>query len=82
MKRLNANGFCQLAVDIIPAVFDGDYAVSPLPGNHGDGFTGVATKGKQKRIELFVIRFDPLYQTLFAQRRSKQIHRITKLHIS
>ena len=80
MKRLNANGFCQLAVNIIPAVLDSYYAISPLPGDHSDGFAGVAAKGKQKGIELFVIRFDPLYQTLFAQRRSKQIHRITKLH--
>lgn len=60
VQSSNDDRFSQLIVNIVSAVLDGYCASTSPAGHHSDGFAGIAAKRKQKRIEIFVVRFDPL----------------------
>ena len=63
---LDDDRFSQLIVNVVSAILDGNGAATSSAGNHRYGFTCIAAKGKQKRIEFFVISFDPLNDVLLA----------------
>ena len=68
------DGLRQLRVDVITGVLDGNDAAAFQMGDDSDGLTAVTAKRKQKRVQLFVIGFDPLNDVLLANLCSAQIH--------
>ena len=56
----------QLIVDVVSGILDGNGTAAPAAGDHRDGLACIAAQGKQKAIELFVIRFDPFHCVLLA----------------
>ena len=50
----NLNGSCQLIVDAVSAILNGNHAGASAPGDHGDRLTAVAAQRKQKCIQFFV----------------------------
>ena len=60
MKKLRFynNSRCQLAVNIISAVLDGNGAVAPAAGYDSDWLTTVAAQREQKGVKLFIIGFN------------------------
>ena len=56
----------QLIVDVVSGILDGNGTAAPAAGDHRDGLACIAAKGKQKAIQLFVIRVDPLHCVLLA----------------
>lgn len=62
----NDNGFSQLLVNVVTAVFDGNHAAALQVRNDGDGLTGITAQGKQKCIQFFVIGVDLLDDVLLA----------------
>ena len=70
----NNDGLCQLIIDIIPTILDGNGAVSTLSGYHRDWLTGVAAQGEQEGIQLFVIGLNGPDNIFFAKLGSRQIH--------
>ncbi len=65
-EKSDDDGFSQLLIDIVPAVFNGNGTVILASGYYGNGFTAVAAEGEQKSVQFFVISFDPLNDILFA----------------
>ena len=63
---LHDNRFSQFRVDAVSAILYGYYAAAPTAGYHRDRFATIAAQGEQKRIEFFVIGFDPLDDIFFA----------------
>ena len=61
---LNNDGLGQLIVDVVAPVLDGHGQISALTGDHGDGFTGVATQRKEKGVEFLVVSLDGLNDVL------------------
>ena len=60
----------QLIVDVVSGILDGNGAAAPAAGDHRDGLACIAAQGKQKAIEFFIVRFDPLNDVLLAFLRS------------
>ena len=54
-------------VDVLSAILDGYNATAAATGYHRNGLATVATQREQKRVQLCVIRFNPLNDVLFAQ---------------
>ena len=52
------NSLCQLRIDAISAVLDGDYIAALPPGYQGNGFAAVAAQREQKRVQFFVLCLD------------------------
>lgn len=73
-KTLYDDGFSQQIVDAVSAVFDGNYAAVFLAGNNGYGFAAVASEGKQKSVQLFVVGLDPLNDIFFGFFGHSQVH--------
>lgn len=64
----------QLIIDVVPAVLDRHRAAALSAGNYRDRFTAVAAQREQKRVQLFIICFDPLNDVFFAFLCTRQIH--------
>ena len=52
---LKNNRISQMSVYIISSVFNGYGAATSSSGDHCDRFTGIATQGKQERIQFFIL---------------------------
>ena len=57
-EKSDHNGLCQLGVDIVPAVLNGDSAAALPMGNDRNGLAAVAAQREQKRVQLFVVCVD------------------------
>ena len=51
---------CQVVVNAVSAVLDGNDTSAATVGNDGDLLPRVTTEGKEERVQLLVIRFDSL----------------------
>ena len=65
-RRSDHNGFCQLIVNGIAAVLDGNDTGALLTGDDGDGFAAVASQREQECVQFLIIGFDPLNDVFFA----------------
>ena len=61
---LNQDSFCQLIVDVISSVLDGDGTTASSAGDDRDRFAAVAAEREEEGVELFVIRID-LFDDIF-----------------
>ena len=80
--KLHLDGLCQLAVDGVAAVLDGDGAVTLATGDDGDGFAAVAAQGEQKGVQLLVIGFntaDDVFFSLYGVVQSHKYHLLFQL---
>ena len=55
---LNQNCLCQLIIDIISSILDGNHTSASAAGDHSDGLATVAAQGKQKAVQLLVVGLD------------------------
>jgi hypothetical protein len=63
---LDDDRLSQLIVNVVSAILDGNGAATLATGDHSDWFATVAAKRQQKRLERFIISFDPLNDVLLA----------------
>ena len=61
------NGSCQLIVDAVSAVLDGDDAGASAAGDHGDGFSAVAAQREQEGIQFIILCGDVIDQIFSTQ---------------
>ena len=52
---LYLNGSCQLIVDAVSAVLNGDHTGASAAGDHGNGLPSVAAQRKQEGIQFFIL---------------------------
>lgn len=55
---LDADRVCQLKIDVVTCVFDGDNAIALFSGNNGDRFPAVAAQGKKKGFHFIIVGID------------------------
>ena len=60
LLTLNMDGVCQLAVNGVASVLDGDHTTAFPPGDHRDRLAAVTAEREQERIQFLVseIKFD------------------------
>ena len=63
---LDHDSFGELVIDIVSAILDGHGAAALEMAYHSDRLAAVASKGKQKAVQLFIISFDPLNDVFFS----------------
>jgi hypothetical protein len=66
----------QLIINTVSAILHGNHTAASATGYHSDGFAAVTTQGKQKRIEFFILCFDPLDNIFFADLGVGQVHTV------
>ena len=72
---LNLNGSCQLIIDTISAILDGNHTGASAPGDHGDGLSAVAAQRKQECIQFFILCDNISNGVLLAKLRFPKCHR-------
>lgn len=68
--------FCQLIIDVISAVLDGDHTAAFQMGDDCYRLAAVAAEGKKEGLQLLVISFYPLNYIFLAYYCRFQIHLI------
>ena len=79
-EKSDTDRFCQLIIDIVSAILDGDSAAASPAGNHCNRLTAVTAQREQERIEVFIIGIDPQNDILLTFLCHGQIHNITRFH--
>ena len=54
----NLDSLSQLIINVVSAIFNGDYTTTTLAGDHSDRLTCLASQRKEKRVQILVIGFN------------------------